>query len=141
MALDFRYVGIGLHLPQLELEQHIHSTFCPGSTLVFLPALILLSFFSDSAMEFSLLTQYLKYGRSCEAYIAMTYCIKVRLVHMYQPLQDNINARNKSRHTKHSSPWHHDEKHDLAYPVHHPSFSTPGFAIRLHHRRPIQRIV
>ena len=64
MALDFMYVGTGLHFPQLGLEHRIHSTFCPGSTLVFLPALVRLSFFSDSPIELSLLTQYLKYGRS-----------------------------------------------------------------------------
>jgi hypothetical protein len=66
MALDFMYVGTGLHFPQLGLEHRIHSNFCPGSTLVFLPALVRLSFFSDSPMELSLLTQYLKYGRSYE---------------------------------------------------------------------------
>ena len=63
-ALDFMYVGNGLHLPQHGFEHWIHSTVWPGSTLVLLPALVRLSFFSDSPMEFSLLTQYLKYGRS-----------------------------------------------------------------------------
>jgi hypothetical protein len=66
MALDFMYVGTALHLPQLGLEHRIQSTFCPGSTLEFLPALVRLNFFSDSPMELSLLTQYLKYGRSYE---------------------------------------------------------------------------
>lgn len=65
IALDFMYGGKARHFPQLGSAHWIHSTFWFGSILKFLPALVLPSFFSASSIAFSLVTQYLKYGRSC----------------------------------------------------------------------------
>jgi hypothetical protein len=130
MALDCMYVGTARHLPQLGLEHRIHSTFCPGSTLVFLPALVRLNFFSDSPIELSRFTQYLKNGRSYVWNMLSYRCICQLGKNYEQSNQSSAPGR---------LPLHHDVTLGLAYREHLPSSSIPGFVMSPRRHHPIRR--